>query len=78
MTTRGQRLNAPGGDVGGGNLTNGAEAGSAYLNLNNGPGDSNWYYGARDGNKAQCLKGLLAAGAITCRRAAVPHPQGSK
>lgn len=32
----------------GGNLNNGADAGSAYLNLNNGLDNSNWNIGARN------------------------------
>ena len=32
----------------GGNLNNGDQAGSAYVNLNNGPGNANWNIAARE------------------------------
>ena len=32
----------------GGNLNNGDQAGSAYVNLNNGPGTANWNIAARE------------------------------
>lgn len=32
----------------GGNLNNGDQAGSAYLNLNNAPGNANWNIAARE------------------------------
>lgn len=60
----------------GGNLNNGDQAGSAYLNLNNGPGNANWNIGARENGKTfptECRGGnnpptRLAAGGLALRQ----------